>query len=91
MTASHRKQELNLLQSGTPARSQMRFLPADIGPLQQNNLVSMECHCGQWESIGLTSGPLLPVLLEHKWQSMTCCLACSALPACVSLTYFEVG
>ena len=30
-------------------------------------------------SIGLTSGPLLTVLHEHKWQHMDRCLACSTL------------
>ena len=41
--------------------------------LQQNNLVSTEWHCGQWEilkSKGLSSGPLLIVLHEHMWQHM---------------------
>ena len=52
-----------------------------MGPLQRNSLVSPECHCGRWDSVGLTSGPLPTVLLEHMWQSMNRCLACSTLLA----------
>ena len=26
------------------------FLPADLAHLQQNTLVSKECHCGHWET-----------------------------------------
>ena len=47
------------------------FLFAEVAHLQQNNLVSTEWHCGQWEIFfGLSSGPLLTVLPEHMWQHM---------------------
>ena len=47
------------------------FLLAEVAHLQQNNLVSTEWHCGQWEIFfGLSSGPLLTVLHEHMWQQM---------------------
>ena len=43
----------------------------EVAHLQQNNLVSTEWHCGQWEIFfGLSSGPLLTVLPEHMWQHM---------------------
>ena len=47
------------------------FLLAEVAHLQQNNLVSTEWHCGQWEIFfGLSSGPLLTVMPEHMWQHM---------------------
>ena len=48
-----------------------RDLLAEVAHLQQNNLVSTEWHCDQWEIFfGLPSGPLLTVLNEHTWQHM---------------------
>ena len=47
------------------------FLLAEVAHLQQNNLVSTEWHCGQWEIFfGLSLGPLLTVLHDHMWQHM---------------------
>ena len=39
------------------------FLLAEVAHLQQNNLVSTEWHCGQWEIFfDLSSGPLITVI-----------------------------
>ena len=51
------------------------FLLAEVAHLQQNNLVSTEWHCGQWEIVCIFLWPILGVLgysdlYEHTWQHM---------------------
>ena len=39
----------------------------EVAHLQQDDLVSTSCHCGQWKTLsGLSSGPLITVLHEHQ-------------------------